>query len=101
MKRIFRIPALIFGLVAVSAGTTSCGDDDEPSVECCSFSYTYENGDSYTLTACADGTYTYNYSYADGTTGTESGRWDDDPDYTYTWGEIRAEILEEDGATCN
>lgn len=98
MKKIYRIPALIFGFAAM-LGASSCGDDEESGTECCSYTGTdtddQGNTVTYTLTACEDGTYTY--SYSDGTS--DGGRWDDDGDYT--WDYIKNEIINEYGGSCS
>ena len=95
MKRIFRIPALIFGTVAVMTGATSCGGgDDEPSLECCTRTEAYD-GTTFNDRICSDGSYTYSYTY-DGETYTEEGTLNLDG---YSWSDLKAELVSE-GFSC-
>ena len=95
MKRLYRIPALIFGSVAVITG--ACNKDDGPEKECCQWTevetYTYQ-GTTYTYTyvfkPCSNGTLEITYTYSDGTD-TQTSVTTTDWDMTdYTWEDVKA-----------
>lgn len=93
--KLLKLMASFIGAIALIAGVSSC--KDEETIECCTSTetYTYDGvTETYTINACANGT--YSYVETDGTTG--SGNWNDDGDYS--WDEIKSYILD-NGGSCS
>ena len=90
MKKVFKLIAMLFGVITLIVGAGSCSDDDD-SNDCCTITYSYDTY-TYTIEACEDGSITYNEGGDIST-----GNWHDD--YS-NWAEVKETMLEED-AKCD
>jgi hypothetical protein len=98
MKTFIKFFAITLGAFFSALGISSCSSsDDDNTNECCTYSYV-DGGNTYTYTACENGSYTYsiNGQVVDDTPWTSESFGDGNT----TWEQMKAAALAE-GGTCN
>lgn len=93
MKKTLKLMALLFGVIALATGASSCKDDDD---ECCSAKWTvsyYSYSVDYSIKICEDGDFTLKI---DGEV-EEKGDWGD---YEDSWSDAKDAVEEQSGEKC-
>ncbi len=87
--KVIKLLAMLTGVFAMLMGSSSCKKDD--STECCTFTSTDGSGK-----ACEDGTYSYTYNNGE----TYSGKWNDDTNPP-TWDQLKTGIVNNYDGSCS